>query len=224
MKAVIQRQDYTNKQITGTLNLFNSRNKKIFSCKTLELPWLNNQRKISCIPTGNYECAKRISDKYKWSYHVKSPGKGQVKGRDWILIHPGNYYTDILGCILVGKAFVDLNNDGYKDVTSSVATVKTLLKHAGKQMDLQIKGKQVPFGDARPISDDLHDHVAAGDDATVRASALTIRRKGDPNSDEIPNVLPNAYPVKVKKVQGNWANVEVTFSGWVSKDHLLKQP
>ena len=222
MKAVIRRQHYTTKQVTGTLTLYNSRNKEVFSCKTLELPWLENQRSISCIPTGTYECVKRISDKYRLSYHVKSPGKDQVKGRDWILIHPGNYYTQILGCILVGKELRDLNSDGYKDVTASRNTVKALLKHAGKQMDLEIKGAQPAFTKVTKISDVPSEDLVTGKSAHVVASTLKIRRKGDPHAPQIPNVLPNGYPVKILKQRGDWANVEVTFSGWVAKEHLRK--
>ena len=35
-----------------------------FNCHTIELPWRENQRGISCIPPGEYECKIRISPKY----------------------------------------------------------------------------------------------------------------------------------------------------------------
>lgn len=169
MKAIIQRQEYTDKQVTGTLTLFDGR-KKVFTCKTLELPWRDNESNISCIPTGKYKATKRVSSKYRHSYLVTSPGEDQVTDRAWILIHHGNYYTDIRGCILVGKAFMDLNGDGFKDVTSSGATVKELLRLAGKEMALEIKGEQPSYASANKISDVPDEALATGEDAIVVAS------------------------------------------------------
>jgi hypothetical protein len=34
-----------------------------FQCFTLELPWLENQRSISCVPKGKYKAFKRQSPK-----------------------------------------------------------------------------------------------------------------------------------------------------------------
>jgi hypothetical protein len=64
-------------------------------CCTIELPWLKNQRRISCIPEGEYVLQKRFSPKYQWHLHLKN-----VPGRDLILIHPANdAKTELLGCI-----------------------------------------------------------------------------------------------------------------------------
>lgn len=93
-----------------------------FHCFTLELPDLDNQTDISCIPAGTYEAVK-----------YQSPSKGDVillKGvpnRTYIEIHSGNYTSQILGCILVGDSIKDINNDGVPDVTNSVNTLKKLL-------------------------------------------------------------------------------------------------
>lgn len=95
---------------------------KNFSCFTLELPWKDNKTEISCIPAGKYKVSRRYSSKYGDHLQVLD-----VKDRTYILIHSGNYYSDILGCILVGSSLVDLNKDGYKDVTESKNTLKKLL-------------------------------------------------------------------------------------------------
>lgn len=76
-----------------------------FTCHCIELPWRNNQRRISCIPAGEYIVKIRKSPKYGDIYHVKN-----VTGRSYILIHSGNYAGDVskglkshsMGCLLLG--------------------------------------------------------------------------------------------------------------------------
>ena len=64
-------------------------------CYTIELPWLKNQRRISCIPEGSYILQQRYSPKFKWHLHLI-----HVPGRDLILIHPANDANkELLGCI-----------------------------------------------------------------------------------------------------------------------------
>jgi len=64
-------------------------------CKTIELPWLDNQRRISCIPEGTYRLRKRFSPKFKWHLEVMN-----VKNRDLILFHPANdALKELNGCI-----------------------------------------------------------------------------------------------------------------------------
>lgn len=64
-------------------------------CYTIELPWLNNQRRISCVPEGEYILQKRFSPKFQWHLHLQD-----VPGRDLILIHPANdAKKELLGCI-----------------------------------------------------------------------------------------------------------------------------
>ena len=76
-------------------------------CRTGELPWKDNKRRVSCIPAG----------RYKLSFH-KSPKFGDCclvtptePERDNILIHWANfcgsredgYESEVLGCIAVGE-------------------------------------------------------------------------------------------------------------------------
>lgn len=108
-------------QTTGVLKVFDSSG-VIFECKTLELPYLNNQKNISCIPMGEYTMRKRWSWKFKkMLYEIEG-----VSNRSAILIHSGNYYTDIRGCVLVGDSFQDINSDGYMDILNSRNTLKEL--------------------------------------------------------------------------------------------------
>ena len=64
-------------------------------CSSIELPWLNNQHQVSCIPEGKYELLIRYSEKFKWHLQLKN-----VKDRDLILIHPANdARKELKGCI-----------------------------------------------------------------------------------------------------------------------------
>ena len=64
-------------------------------CKTIELPWKNNERGVSCIPEGKYFIRKRYSTKYKWHLELVD-----VPNRTYILIHPANNaQKELRGCI-----------------------------------------------------------------------------------------------------------------------------
>ncbi len=57
---------------------------------TIELPDKDNQRNVSCIPTGDYTCSLFYSHHFKrYLYNVKN-----VNGRSYILIHSGNFAGD----------------------------------------------------------------------------------------------------------------------------------
>jgi len=91
-------------------------------CKTLELPWLDNARKISCIKEGTYTVT--------WSPPVladnpdtpqdESGGRARrvyehyivhnVPGRSGILVHRGSNPTHSQGCLLVASRFKDENS------------------------------------------------------------------------------------------------------------------
>lgn len=120
IQIVITRTQQNDIQTLGTLEVFNT-NEKLFECKTLELPWKNNKQNISCIPNGHYFAKKHISPTFGKSIWIKD-----VKERSEILIHKGNFYSDIKGCILVGEKHIDINSDGYKDVTNSTVTMEKL--------------------------------------------------------------------------------------------------
>lgn len=121
------------KQTLGQLNVIDGDN-LIYSCSSLELPWLNNQVKISCVPVGEYWVKKRISPKFGLSFILE-----YVEGRSYILIHAGNYHTQILGCILIGKGLKDIDSDGYADVYSSRKANDEVLELMPERFKLIIK-------------------------------------------------------------------------------------
>jgi len=68
---------------------------RLVVCNTIELPWLQNQRNVSCIPEGRYELKLRSTAKRGQHLLVLT-----VKGRDGILIHPANDASkELRGCI-----------------------------------------------------------------------------------------------------------------------------
>lgn len=74
-------------------------------CFTIELPWLLNQKNISCIPEGNYPLKKRYSQRFGWHILVD-----QVFERNLILIHPANQaQKELQGCI---APVTSLNGEG----------------------------------------------------------------------------------------------------------------
>jgi hypothetical protein len=66
-----------------------------FICNTIELPWKQNETKVSCIPEGEYFISKRYSKQFQWHLEVMN-----VKNRSLILFHPANNALhELQGCI-----------------------------------------------------------------------------------------------------------------------------
>jgi len=70
-------------------------------CDTLELPWKDNQRRISCIPEGEYKVRLRLARESATRDYLHLLVQ-DVPNRDYILFHRGNSAKDTSGCILVG--------------------------------------------------------------------------------------------------------------------------
>lgn len=83
---------------------------------TLELPWRDNRRSVSCIPATKegvlYSCVRVSSPRFGNVFQIIN-----VPNRDHILLHPGNTYKDIEGCVIVAEQFEPLN--GVPGVASS---------------------------------------------------------------------------------------------------------
>jgi hypothetical protein len=77
----------------GTNGKLTYQNKEV--CQTIELPWKNNKRSISCIPAGRYRLVKREHPK-----HGSQLLLANVPNREGILIHPANFaLRELQGCI-----------------------------------------------------------------------------------------------------------------------------
>ena len=133
LRAELLRTEEVDVQTLGELKIFDNEH-LLYSCKTLELGWHDNQINVSCIPTGEYWVEKRYNNRRRNHFQILD-----VKGRSWILIRIGNYYTQIKGSVLVGQRHIDINHDGYKDVTNSRTTMVELYRQLPKRFKLEIK-------------------------------------------------------------------------------------
>jgi hypothetical protein len=77
-------------------------------CKTLELPWRENRRAVSCIPDGSYRVIKQPPKPDRPYPYFRLP---HVEGRSGILIHRGTNPLHSKGCILVGGRFKDIETE-----------------------------------------------------------------------------------------------------------------
>lgn len=101
-----------------------------FACHSFELPWKNNERGISCIPSGSYAAVIRLSPKYGRTYWVSN-----VPDRSLILIHGGNFAGDptvglkthTMGCILLGDRIGFLGNQ--RAILNSRVIVRRFMEH-----------------------------------------------------------------------------------------------
>ncbi len=103
-----------------------------FVCNTIELPWRNNEKRVSCIPEGKYFISKRYSNKFKWHLEIVN-----VQNRSLILFHPANNaQLELSGCIapvtklsgpgfglMSRKAFTKLKDLVYKILDSKESVV-----------------------------------------------------------------------------------------------------
>lgn len=112
-----------------------------FQCVALELPWRDNAPQVSCIPEGEYRVRDRRTDKFGLHYHVQD-----VPAREWILFHPANYVSQLLGCIIPGSRFADLNGDGVPDIVESKATLNRMLAALGAGFRLVVMSAPLPGG------------------------------------------------------------------------------
>ena len=133
---VLLSRSYGEKQTTGCLSVYDE-DTEVYQCKTLELPYLQNHKNISCIPPGEYECERITHRKYGVCWIVLN-----VPNRSGIIFHAGNFASerilleraieynvkqvDTLGCILPGLRHFDLNKDGNIDVADSTMAMNAL--------------------------------------------------------------------------------------------------
>ena len=96
INLLLIRDTFTDQSTLGKLYLNGE-----YMCDTLENPWLNNQRNISCIPDGRYDVRIRLARESATRDYIHLLVQ-EVPERSYILFHIGNTAKDTQGCILVG--------------------------------------------------------------------------------------------------------------------------
>lgn len=137
MKGILTREFYSDKCIIGRLEIFDGI-LKVFSCKTLERPWVQNLNKVSCVPAGGYPVVLEYSPHFDRELNELKlvPGRSEVK------IHVANYVRQLEGCIGVGLSVGDIDKDGIADMIGSVKALDRLTDalDGALQWELQIIG------------------------------------------------------------------------------------
>ena len=107
-------------------------------CDTLELPYKDNQRSISCIPAGQYKVRMRYPRESATRDYLHLLIQ-DVPNRDFILVHIGNKSSDTRGCVLVG---IGTEQDFVKNSRLAMELLmKELLNLGGTNINLIIKNK-----------------------------------------------------------------------------------
>mgnify|MGYP003676508684 CR=1 FL=1 len=133
VNLLLIRDMFTDKSTIGELFVNGER-----FCDTLELPWKDNQRSISCIPEGQYKVRIRLPRESATRDYIHLLVK-DVKDRDYILFHIGNSAKDTRGCVLVG---IGTEQDFVKNSTLAMELlVKEILNLGGENINLIIKNK-----------------------------------------------------------------------------------
>lgn len=123
--------------------------------KSFELPWLGNQRNISCIPNGIYSVTKEppilVDDpntpedesggrKPRNYWHFRLHG---VPNRGGILIHPASDVDDLLGCIAPSSRFVDFDTLQPKfSYSESRVKLKWMVDNLPDNFNIEIRDKK----------------------------------------------------------------------------------
>ena len=133
VNLLLIRDMFTDKSTIGELFINGER-----FCDTLELPWKDNQRSISCIPEGQYKVRIRLPRESATRDYIHLLVK-DVKDRDYILIHIGNTAKDTSGCILVGLGTEQ--DVVHNSVLAMDLLIKEILNLGGTNINLIIKNK-----------------------------------------------------------------------------------
>jgi len=133
INLLIIRDTFTEQSTIGELFLNGER-----MCDTLENPFINNERNISCIPEGEYKVRLRLARESATRDYLHLLVQ-DVPNRDYILFHRGNSAKDTSGCILVG---LGSQQDFVQNSTLAMdLLMKEIINLGGVNINLIIKNK-----------------------------------------------------------------------------------
>lgn len=115
----------------GTFGFFHLEGMKLW---TVERPWLNNRRRVSCIPDGSYPCAPRRF--HRGGYEAIEIQ--EVPDRSYIMFHIANSCDELAGCVAPGMGRGV--HKGKWAVTNSTGAFRLLMKHyGGRRFTLHVR-------------------------------------------------------------------------------------
>jgi hypothetical protein len=133
VNLLVIRETFTEVSIIGNLYLDGE-----WLCDTLENPYIDNQRSISCIPAGQYKVRLRTAKESATKDYLHLLVQ-EVPDRSLILFHSGNTAKDTRGCILVG---IGTEQDLVKNSRLAMdLLMKEILNLGGTNINLIIKNK-----------------------------------------------------------------------------------
>ena len=133
VNLLIIRETFTEVSTIGNLYLNGE-----WLCDTLENPYLNNQRSVSCIPEGQYKVRLRTAKESATRDYLHLLVQ-DVPNRDYILFHIGNSAKDTSGCVLVG---IGTEQDLVKNSRLAMELLmKEIVSLGGTNINLIIKNK-----------------------------------------------------------------------------------
>ena len=133
INLLILRDTFSDESIIGELFLNDER-----FCDTLELPFKDNQRSVSCIPTGEYKVRLRLPRESATRDYMHLLVQ-DVPNRDYILFHRGNSAKDTRGCILVGQG--SQQDVVHNSTLAMDLLIKEIINLGGEKINLIIKNK-----------------------------------------------------------------------------------
>ena len=133
INLLLIRDTFTENSTIGELFLNGER-----MCDTLENPWINNKKNVSCIPRGEYKVRLRLARESATRDYLHLLVE-DVENRSYILFHKGNSAKDTSGCILVG---LGSQQDFVSNSTLAMdLLIKEILNLGGTNINLIIKNK-----------------------------------------------------------------------------------
>lgn len=110
------------------------RSDKVPFALSLERPWLDNQRSLSCIPVGIYKAVRQLSPRFGETFWIQD-----VMGRSEILFHKGNIDDDTHGCILVGEQFNPVKDEDGITASAEGFSEFMRIQRGTNEFQIQIK-------------------------------------------------------------------------------------
>lgn len=117
MEIIVQRDTYTDRSTQGELLIDGEH-----FCWTLEPKKEQSRGKPYCIPAGKYQGLLQLSP----HFGMVTPHLLDVPGFVDIEIHPGNFWTDTMGCTMVGYEkgtdFIGQSRPAFEDLMGKILT------------------------------------------------------------------------------------------------------